>query len=128
MSWPTPDWAHLFQIAGPFDEAEEHLRAALTEKPDLPQAYQLLSLIERLNTDDVGEIERLLDRQDLGPENREALHSALGRFLDKTKDFDGAFHHFRSANELRKPSLSYDPDQHDRTVDEIIEAHPASMF
>lgn len=111
---------HICQVEGDFDGSEQHLRRALAVSDRFPEAYQLLSLIERLVEDDIEPIERILAHPELPDPKREALEAALGRYYDKSGQYAEAFTHFTRANELQAASVAYDPEAHDADIDRLI--------
>lgn len=70
--------------------------------------------------------ERVLARgADPLPEQQQ-LHAALGKVYESLTDYDGAFQHFRCANELIP--RHYDPDDFTRFVDRTIAAFSKSFL
>lgn len=111
---------HIQQVEGNFTASEEHLRTCLQLTDKFPRAYQLLSQIERIGSEDVAQINDLLGRNQLSTEEREALHSALGRYYDRLGEFSKAFANHKEANDPRSVAVSYDPDVHDAYVNDVI--------
>ncbi|MEM8688472.1 MAG: sulfotransferase [Pseudomonadota bacterium] len=119
---------HICQVEGDFDGSETHLRKALELSGDHPEAYQMLSLIERLKEDDLPVIQNLLLAGGLSDHQREALSAAQGRFYDQLGEYTKAFESFQGANALRRAKVDYDPDAHDRYVDDLIGRYDADWF
>ncbi len=131
----NPDYAlvhqrlgHVYQVEGDFEASEQHLRKALALSQQFPEAYQMLSLMERLRAEDIAPIQALLARSDLPDQPREALHAALGRYFDQQAEYEAAFDNFQKANVLRRATLTYDSDTHEVEVDRLIERYDAAWF
>ncbi len=119
---------HIQQVEGNFTTSEEHLRTCLRLTDRFPQAYQMLSVIERIGSKDIEQINELLGRGQLNDQDREALHAALGRYYDRLGEYSKAFANFKEANDLRSASVTYDPDVHDSYVDDVIWQFDAKWF
>lgn len=97
--------------AGKMDEAAEVLLAVSGRPPvGLPALSRIIHL--RKTTQDAPEFEilnRYLERvDDLGEESQATVHFAAGKAFDDLKDYDRAFGHFHTANEITKTIHPFD--------------------
>ncbi|MCP4330910.1 MAG: tetratricopeptide repeat protein [Alphaproteobacteria bacterium] len=98
------------QVQGDFDAAEACFRRALEIAPDTVEALHYLLSMGRIGADDpfALSLQRLLDHTELSPKDRIAIHFALGKAYDDRDDFDRAFTHFESGNQLKYSETPYD--------------------
>ena len=96
---------------GRFTEAEDLLRQALAIDPELPEALISLAAVRKMSSADApwrDAAERVLTRG-LAVAHAINLHHALGKYYDDIDDFDAAFQHHRTGNELaRRSRFRYD--------------------
>ena len=120
---------------GDFSKAKGCLQAALTHEPD--NASTLAALATLLKGDLPEEVllaaERLVDEPGLTLDDRAGLHFGLGHVHDAKRSFGMAGHHLERANALALESQrmrvdQYDPADHTRLIDEIIECHASEFF
>jgi tetratricopeptide (TPR) repeat protein len=67
------------------------------------------------------------------PRNAATLHFALALLLEKRGAEEDAFEHYRQANALKHRLLheagrAFDPDRHDRAIDQLIAAYSPAFF
>ncbi len=109
---------------GEIDEARACFQRALGLDPALALAWKNLSAISGPSTIDVSSIERLralIAQPGLPTDDMMYLHFALAKMLDDVGQYDQAFEHYASANELGGTSARYDHDQHTTVIDRVIE-------
>ena len=114
----------VLRIRGRFDEAAERFEKAISIKPQYAAPYQGLVTQRKARPGDgtAARIQKILDREDLSPEDRTGLNFALGKCFNDMGEFDRAFEHYRVANELKKLERPFDTAGYERHVDRIIEA------
>jgi tetratricopeptide (TPR) repeat protein len=96
--------------SGKMDEAAEVLLKIAGKPPvGLPALSRLIHLRKvRSDSPELKILERFLTRiDDLKEEGMATLHYAAGKACDDLKDYDRAFEHFRTANELNKALHPY---------------------
>ena len=122
-------FAALLSVEGDFQAAHALL------KPHINAHYENVNLamvFANLSTR-VGEEERakrwlrdLLKRKDVSSGNRRLMEFRLGDLLDRDKDYDSAFDHYQKGNAL--DSNRFDPEQHRRWVDDMIQVFSAERI
>jgi hypothetical protein len=60
--------------------------------------------------------------------DQQEMNHYLGKLYDKSGDYDRAFFHFTTANELKKRDSPFDPDAHVRMVDEILSGYTSERI
>ena len=91
------------------DKARSCFRKAIKIKTDYIEAHRNLSLILNYNEngDHLKEMKELLHKGSLNQDQEVRLRFSLGKALDDTRDFSGAFEQFHKANSLRKTICRY---------------------
>jgi tetratricopeptide (TPR) repeat protein len=89
---------------GRFDEAQEFYIKALEIEPEYYESLAaLLSLPDyESGASEIDQAKKALTEADLDPDVRTSLEHALGRYFDKTTEYDQAFEHFRNCNNLQR--------------------------
>jgi tetratricopeptide (TPR) repeat protein len=137
-----PDFANgycnlgnILEELGSFDEALAAFREALQHDPNHAGAYALLAtmLRGRLPPEDQSAMRRLLDRPQMAPAKRLALHFGIAHVLDASGSYAEAAEHLRQGNGLclslwDKQGKSYDPEAHTRLVTDLIGAFTPEFF
>ncbi len=122
---------HALLSRGRLEEAHECYRRALALEPTLAGASLGLARSRRFGPGDegeVGELESLLERQDLSREARADLHFALGKILDDLERYEGAFGHYAAGNRLAGEAVRFDRAQLERAVSGLIEVFSPAYF
>jgi tetratricopeptide (TPR) repeat protein len=108
---------------GQFADAQALFQKAIGLEPHFPFAYFNVAMHRKMTGEDaawLGGVEALL-RKSLPLRHEISLHYALGKYHDDVKQFEQAFHHYRTANELTKRNgLVYDAAKLTLHVDQII--------
>jgi tetratricopeptide (TPR) repeat protein len=98
-------------VLGRFDEAVSSFRRALQLNPRLANAYENLAKARRFGPEDrqqADSLEALAATPGLAHQARVHVHFALGKMLDDLAEHERAFAHFKTANELKHSTLSFD--------------------
>jgi len=88
-------------------------RKAVTLQPTLGEAWWSLANLKtvRFTPQDIAIMRTGLARGDLDPEDRYHLDFALGKAMEDSRDFAGAFEHYAAGNTLRRTSVVYDAEE-----------------
>lgn len=116
---------------GNMAEAEGMFLKASHLKADFPDPlFNLANIHSHQNTDDaeVKNINALLDKPGLTPENREHLYFSLGKIFDDCGRYDEAFGYFQKANQIRNAQVAYDAGLVEKMTDGIIEVFTKEFF
>jgi len=110
-----------YQIQGEHEQAVACFRRSLELDPVNATTSANLANSIRFTDDQQGDImrmERLLGEIEADAETRSHLHFALGKAYDDCQRWDGAFEHFRRANEL--VGVRFEADKFKGLVDGLI--------
>ncbi|MGI9412143.1 MAG: tetratricopeptide repeat protein, partial [Hyphomicrobiales bacterium] len=118
------------QMVGQFDLAAEHLHSAIALQPDNGRAHYLLACSDQAQTDaeTLARLDHQLHRPELAPAARIYMHFAAGRLHERTGDYDAAFIHYRSGNELRGAGYRFDREAIGHLPGRIAGAFPQDLF
>lgn len=124
--------------AGEFAEAITHLEKALELNPTLFVVYQNLMALAvqdqyKFSDQQLDQIRKLIDGDQLKPNDAARLNFAMGSLLDKQTDYDGAMRHFEMANNAQKQLLASSGQQfcsqeHAALIDAIIQTFDAPLL
>jgi len=121
--------ADILERRGNLEEAWARVRTAISkgvENTALADVYSRICIQHNQCEDALALCNRLLARKSTPGSERQTLHYALGRLLDRLGAFDEAFKHYKQANELSP--FRFDPAGHAAQIDELIATfNPASM-
>ncbi|HUG79566.1 MAG TPA: sulfotransferase [Burkholderiales bacterium] len=108
LAWQT--MGGIMADLGRQPESEAAFRTAIARNPALGSAWYGLAQVKRFGADDPDFAAMLatLARDDLAPRDRANLHTALGRAYEDTGDYDTAFDHFRSGNDIKHSLKPFD--------------------
>lgn len=125
----------LHQQVGDFEQAERCWRDALRHDPShVDSQAELASMLRgSLPDDDLAHMRQLVTEPHLSQTQRSNLHFGLAHVLDARGEFGPAAEHLSFANALaladaRQCGLSYDPQDHDRSMDMMMQAFSAAHF
>ena len=125
----------LHEVLGDLSEAEACYRRAQSHHPQAPRVLAVLShlLRGRLPDDDQEAIATRLDDPGLHDEGRIGLLFGLAQVSDARGDYARAALCLEQGNQLaleqnRKRGKRYDPAEHDRFVDRLIESFTPELF
>ncbi len=124
---------HLHEEVGELEEAEADYRHARAMQPDFPLPLGRLATLLRgkLPEDDLAALETRLADEKLTPHFRARLLFALAHVLDARQDYARAAQCLEESNALSLKTgtrASYDPADHDRFVDRLIEAFDLELL
>jgi tetratricopeptide (TPR) repeat protein len=112
---------------GQFDEAATSIERGVALNPATVGALSKLVATRRIRADDRGLMERMsagLERRDLMPRERQALHFALGKGYDDLGDHATAIRHFDAANKIRGLRAKFDRQRWTEHISAIIASAP----
>jgi hypothetical protein len=121
----------MLLMHGEFEQAEQHLLAAIDSAPEMSAAYENLARVRRFGPGDAMLMQRLESRlqgAEVATRDEVHLHFALGKMWDDRADEQRAFHHFAAANQAARQLLSWDADAHSEVVDRIISTFDRDWF
>lgn len=130
----TASIASLQEKEGRFDEAMKTIAPLLKGASTPPQAAVAYADVARRSGEAASAIEVLeavCRRTDLSNINRKEVEFALGDLLDQQGDYDGAFAHYRSANNIAAAQAKVPPLEIKRTLHlmrQIIERFPVGCL
>ena len=116
--------ADILERLGRYEEAYERVRTLLDRNTENAMAIDVLTRLCR-RFDCCGEAidigERLLASDCLNPHGQQHLHFSLGKLLDKLAEYDRAFGHFRTGNEMGH--VPFDPLEREALTSALIGAY-----
>jgi len=114
-------YGHVLKTVGRSDEGLRAMRQAVEIDPTSGSGWWHLSnlKVERFSPEDLRQMELAVDDPRISEESRYHLHFALGKAMEDEREFEAAFRHYRTGNELRKRSLDYDPDDITGEVEQL---------
>jgi tetratricopeptide (TPR) repeat protein len=127
MSPDNVDWLGRYGAIcndlGRFDEARAAFARLTVLQPGRGVFHRLFGKLHAYTADDPHVARMLTLLPAANPEGDDAreLHFALFNAYESIKDYDRAFAHLKSSNDIRKRQLNYQPDVFDRLF-EIVEA------
>lgn len=130
----NPDYTDAFnnlgvtyQDMGRKTDAINLYKKALEIKLDNAEANHHLA-IAAPDPDKINTIKALLEIHHYSDREKMHLHYALGNLCNKTGDNDEAFEHFSIANNIKRSSLSYEPDNHSAYINKLIDIFSKEYF
>ncbi|HYB08096.1 MAG TPA: tetratricopeptide repeat protein [Alphaproteobacteria bacterium] len=111
-----------YQLQGRFEEARGWHERTLALQPDHAVAHYNLvkSRKGEASEEQRREIEKVLRLSTLSARQRAALNFALANVDDELGDYDAAFAAYKEANDLKKATMLYDPEEYTAYVDRVI--------
>jgi hypothetical protein len=119
--------AQLLSEAGQSTEAVAHNLRVLELSPSAVGAWSSVASNKKFTAEDGAVIARMiadLNRPDLTPRNRLALHFALGKAYDDVGDYEAAMRNFEAGNRIRAIAGRLDRAQLVETINKSIGATP----
>ena len=100
---------HAYKTFGKHDEAVNSYQASYNAKIDHGDAYFGLANLKTYKFSDVeiAQMERLLERQDIGFSDRVNLCFSLGKAFEDRNDFEKAFEQYERGNDLKSVQSRY---------------------
>jgi tetratricopeptide (TPR) repeat protein len=99
--------------------------------PDMAAAWSNLARNRKFHDGDetmFGQMNACLERSDLTPAQRQAVHFALGKAYDDVGDYALAMVHLDAANRVRGAQVRFDRDLLARQISSIISSAPAGFL
>lgn len=115
---------------GRVDEAARLYEEALDRDPENPAALGNYARIHRYVPDDplILRMVKVAGKDGLSDEHKIQIEFSIGKAFDDVGDYDSAFTHYRSANQLASQPLSFDPDAFRSFVDRTVEVFDEAFF
>lgn len=106
-------YGHALKTVGRAENSIAAYRKSVALMPALGEAYWSLANLKtfRFSPAEIEAMRAQLARGDLNEENRVHLHFALGKALEDSNDYAGAFAQYKAGNTLRKRTVRYDADE-----------------
>lgn len=121
------DLGSCYMILGDKEQARLNYKKIIEINPSHTAAYHDLSTIEPLEKEEIKQCEQLLtqlkNEQDLSN-----LHFALGSTYAKLKDFDRAFEHYESGNQILSKLRPFDRNNFTSYINNIIATYDKKFF
>ena len=116
--------ATVMIILGDTAEAARTLRETLRRQPDCAEAWFVLGNLktELLGSDDIAQLENLLQRPDLSGDTRVLLAFTLAKALEDQSDYAASFDMVSEANRLKRRTLYWSREEERNRVNAIAEA------
>jgi tetratricopeptide (TPR) repeat protein len=114
------DWLYRYGALcndfGAFDEARTTFAQLIALRPGRGLFHRLFGKLRSYAVDDphIAEMRALVPQADPDSDDARELHFALFNAYEGIKDYDRAFAHLKSANDIRKRQLDYRPDVFNR--------------
>lgn len=123
-------YGHALRSVGQQADAVAAYRHAIVLEPRFGEAYWSLANLKtwRFADDDIVAMQALLDRPDLGPDDRAYLHFALGKALEDAADYGPAFAQYQQANAARRTASPHDAAAHSAFVQRSITTYSTAFF
>ena len=122
---------HVLAEDGWFDEATTSIERGIALDPGMVRALGKLTTIRKIRAADDVLMERMnagLERRDLMPLERQALHFALGKGYDDLGDYATAIRHFDAANRIRGLRVRFDRQGWADHISGLIASTPPSFL
>jgi predicted Zn-dependent protease len=106
-------YGHALNTAGRDQDSVAAYRKSIQLEPHFGEAYWSLANLKtfRFSAEDVQAMRLQLVRTDLSEENRFHFDFAMGKAFEDDRNYSASFHHYLSANELRRARVNYDADE-----------------
>ncbi|MGF1526794.1 MAG: sulfotransferase [Candidatus Competibacterales bacterium] len=118
---------HLLTTLGRLEAASGHFHRAARLRPSAV-LHALESQAEAPTEAQLALLHHLVDSPRSAPEQRSAASFALGRALEKAKNYDASFRAIHRANELVKDQLGYDWTRHRRLAAATVEVFTPALL
>jgi tetratricopeptide (TPR) repeat protein len=123
-------YGHSLKTARRQDESVAAYRRAIAMQPTLGEAYWSLANLKtfRFSESDVAAIRRVLDRDDLGDDDRLHFEFTMGKALEDRESYETSFAHYAKGNALRRKLHPYDAESNSRYVRHCKAQYTADFF
>jgi tetratricopeptide (TPR) repeat protein len=125
------NYANLLRSVGQSDKAEAHLKKAIEHNPRHLSAYFNRSgkaLGKDLTEADVQRLEAWLADPNLKNEDESGIHFTLAKYFDAHKNYEKAFYHFHTGNEIDRRKEPYDAQSHEHATKVLSKFFNSSFF
>lgn len=122
------DLAIMLRDIGNLPKAKEHFEIAVKLEPELGRAWRgLAGVTSYKSTVELGAMQKALTQ---APDSNARMHIefSLGKAQEDLKNYDTAYEHFKTANELHSQSFSYDLESDLTFFKNLISKINASFF
>jgi tetratricopeptide (TPR) repeat protein len=123
--------ARNLHLVGEFEEASVHISRALELAPDSPRLHLYLCNGKRPPEDEEKSLSVFLGalESDTIEDNRKVnMHFAAAAILDRQKNYDEAFEHYRKANDIRSNEFPFEKGSGDRFHKDSIQIYTPEFF
>ncbi len=113
----------LYREAGKLDAAEKHLTAAIEQLPEYVPAYYSLYMVRKFGADApyLDRLQAVEKKKDtLSIDDRMKLEFTLGKAYFDLGESDKAFAHYAEGNKIKRGSINYLPELHEKYIDSVI--------
>jgi len=120
---------NILKNKGEIDESIVHFEKAMELDPDNVSAYYNLSRARQdPESEDLDRLEKMVVDPRLNNEQHCSLHFTLGKIYDDLGDYEKAFNHFKTGNELDTRDKPFDPRQFAFVVERLIATFNQEFF
>lgn len=124
--------AKLLLELGRFDESRQHVHQVLDLAPTEAYTIELLASYAGdipVSEDEEQILHDVLKRPgDWSERTRALVLLSLGKILDKRGEYQQAFDHFAQFNSLRAKFAPFDPADHDKLIEQLIQVFDRNYF
>ncbi|MFM7272418.1 MAG: sulfotransferase, partial [Gammaproteobacteria bacterium] len=123
-------FGHLLKTEGLREECIAAYRKTLELQPSLGEAWWSLANMKtfRFSEEDLAGMRSLLEREDLGTEDRLHVHFSLGKAAEDAGQWESAFHHYSEGNALHGRSNPWDAGEHHARIQRFLNAFTREFF
>jgi tetratricopeptide (TPR) repeat protein len=113
-TWHTAAWVgmgHLLKTLGQQEEGVAAYRKAIVQRPNFGEVYWSLANLKtfRFTPEEVADMERRLDEEDLDEDARVHFLFTLGKAMEDQKEYARAFECYAEACVTQRMRITYDP-------------------
>ncbi len=113
-SWHTAAWigmGHLLKTLGQQEEGIAAYRKAIEQRPNFGEVYWSLANLKtfRFTPEEVADMERRLDQEDLDEDTRVHFLFTLGKAWEDQAEYARSFGYYAEACSLQRMRIAYDP-------------------
>ena len=121
---------NVFTARGQINEAQKAYRKSLSLNPAQAEVHYALARVKKFGKDDPQHraMEKLRDDEKLQGEQRSLLHFALAKAYEDCEEYDQAFACLRIANDIKRATYRYDPDEDKQLMENIARWFDAPFF
>jgi tetratricopeptide (TPR) repeat protein len=104
-------YAHMLKTVGLHEQALQHYRHAIQQKPELGEAYWSMANLKtcKFRPSEIKLMRSQLARGDLTEQARVHFNFALAKALEDNKDYQGAWRAYVVGNKTQRSLVEYDP-------------------